>query len=144
MKRETSTQLFHRVLLTICLLAPLGAAARQASSIAPPDALSENVIALTRHSLGNWSSSGMPARSKRRASSAPLRPGARRPGTMSCCWFGIERPPGGFEAYLVEAELTNAAGHSYKLSTEARVIPDGPPARAEQKTKDGKREKGKG
>ena len=43
MKRETSTQLFHRVLLTICLLAPLGAAARQASSIAPPDALSENV-----------------------------------------------------------------------------------------------------
>lgn len=39
----------------------------------------------------------------------------------------IERPASGFEAYLIEAEMTNAAGHSYKLSTEARVIPDGAP-----------------
>ena len=50
----------------------------------------------------------------------------------------IERPSSGFEAYLVEAEMTNAAGHSYQLSTEARVIPDGPPAKTNS-TRDGHR-----
>jgi len=40
----------------------------------------------------------------------------------------IEKPPTGFRAYLVEAELKTTSGASYQLSTEARVIPDGPPA----------------
>ena len=31
---------------------------------------------------------------------------------------------------MVEAELATPAGQSYKLSTEARVTPDGPPAQA--------------
>jgi PhoPQ-activated pathogenicity-related protein len=34
---------------------------------------------------------------------------------------------GAFRAYLLEAELTSASGESFKLSTEARVTPDGPP-----------------
>ena len=33
-----------------------------------------------------------------------------------------------YRAYLVEAELTSPTGESYKLSSEARVTPDGPPA----------------
>lgn len=40
----------------------------------------------------------------------------------------IEKPADGYQAYLVEAELLSASGAPYKLSTEARVIPDGPPA----------------
>jgi len=40
----------------------------------------------------------------------------------------IEKPAEGFRAYLVEAEMVSPKGQSYKLSTEARVIPDGPPA----------------
>jgi len=40
----------------------------------------------------------------------------------------VEMPKTGFRAYLVEAEMTTAKGQNYKLSTEARVIPDGPPA----------------
>lgn len=39
----------------------------------------------------------------------------------------VPRPPHGYRAYLVEAELTASTGHNFKLSTEARVIPDGPP-----------------
>ena len=39
----------------------------------------------------------------------------------------IETPETGFRAYLVEAELTSPTGQTYKLSTEARVTPDGPP-----------------
>jgi PhoPQ-activated pathogenicity-related protein len=40
----------------------------------------------------------------------------------------IETPETGFRAYLIEAELTSPTGQDYKLSTEARVTPDGPPA----------------
>src|SRR5262249_22077474 len=40
----------------------------------------------------------------------------------------IEPAATGFRAYLVEAELIDGNGHGFKLSTEARVIPDGPPA----------------
>ncbi len=39
----------------------------------------------------------------------------------------VETPQSGFRAYLVEAELTSPTGQTYKLSTEARVTPDGPP-----------------
>jgi PhoPQ-activated pathogenicity-related protein len=36
----------------------------------------------------------------------------------------VEAPASGFRSYMIEAEM-DAAGQSYKLSTEARVIPDG-------------------
>jgi PhoPQ-activated pathogenicity-related protein len=39
----------------------------------------------------------------------------------------VETPESGFRAYMVEAELAGADGHKHKLSTEARVTPDGPP-----------------
>ncbi len=39
----------------------------------------------------------------------------------------VETPASGFRAYLVEVEMTTGAGQPYKLSTEARVTPDGPP-----------------
>ena len=39
----------------------------------------------------------------------------------------IERPATGYRAYLVEAEFTTKSGHTYKLSTEARVTPDAKP-----------------
>jgi PhoPQ-activated pathogenicity-related protein len=39
----------------------------------------------------------------------------------------IETPETGFRAYLIEAELTSATGQALKLSTEARVTPDGSP-----------------
>ena len=38
----------------------------------------------------------------------------------------VSTPAEGFRAYLVEAEMTTPAGLPYKLSTEARVTPDGP------------------
>jgi PhoPQ-activated pathogenicity-related protein len=41
----------------------------------------------------------------------------------------VERPETGFRAYLVEAEMKASTGDDYKLSTEARVIPDGPPGK---------------
>ena len=41
----------------------------------------------------------------------------------------VETPSAGFRAYLVEAELKDEHGDTYKLSTEARVTPDGPPER---------------
>ena len=41
----------------------------------------------------------------------------------------VEKPETGFRAYLVEAEMKASTGDDYKLSTEARVIPDGPPAK---------------
>jgi PhoPQ-activated pathogenicity-related protein len=39
----------------------------------------------------------------------------------------VERPETGFRAFLVEAEMKASTGQDYKLSTEARVVPDGPP-----------------
>ncbi len=39
----------------------------------------------------------------------------------------VRTPDHGFRAYLVEAELKAPDGGIYKLSTEARVTPDGPP-----------------
>jgi hypothetical protein len=39
----------------------------------------------------------------------------------------IEIPETGFRACLIEAELTSPTGQAYKLSTEARVTPDGAP-----------------
>jgi PhoPQ-activated pathogenicity-related protein len=39
----------------------------------------------------------------------------------------VEKPASGYRAYLVEAELTASTGHTYKLSTEARVVPDAVP-----------------
>ena len=39
----------------------------------------------------------------------------------------IETPESGFRANLIEAELPTPTGQAYKLSTEARVTPDGPP-----------------
>lgn len=39
----------------------------------------------------------------------------------------VERPAEGFRAYLMEAEFTTKTGHTYKLSTEARVTPDTKP-----------------
>ncbi len=47
----------------------------------------------------------------------------------------VERPESGFRAYLVEAEMKTFAGQDYKLSTEARVIPDGPPPRNHEAAK---------
>ncbi len=40
----------------------------------------------------------------------------------------IERPAEGYRAYLMEAEFSTQTGHTYKLSTEARVTPDTAPA----------------
>jgi PhoPQ-activated pathogenicity-related protein len=40
----------------------------------------------------------------------------------------VQAPSEGFRAYLLEAELATAVGATYKLSTEARVIPDGAPS----------------
>ena len=45
----------------------------------------------------------------------------------------VQTPEKGFRAYLVEAELTTPTGETYKLSTEARVTPDGAPARGAAK-----------
>jgi PhoPQ-activated pathogenicity-related protein len=39
----------------------------------------------------------------------------------------VQKPETGWRAYLVETEMKSSTGHDYKLSTEARVIPDGPP-----------------
>lgn len=40
----------------------------------------------------------------------------------------VGKPSSGYRAYLVEAELTASTGHTYKLSTEARVTPDALPS----------------
>jgi PhoPQ-activated pathogenicity-related protein len=37
----------------------------------------------------------------------------------------VETPPAGYRAFFGEAVLTSPTGHEYKLSTEARVTPDG-------------------
>ncbi len=47
----------------------------------------------------------------------------------------VEAPESGFRAYLIEAELKAMDGQVYKLSTEARVVPDGPPTLAAPATK---------
>jgi|ERR1700722_2619224 len=47
----------------------------------------------------------------------------------------VERPESGFRAYLVEAEMKASTGQDYKLSSEARVIPDGPPPRNHEAAK---------
>jgi len=39
----------------------------------------------------------------------------------------VKTPGEGFRAYLVEAEMNSSKGLPYKLSTEVRVTPDGPP-----------------
>jgi len=39
----------------------------------------------------------------------------------------VQTPAQGFRAYLVEADLVAPTGDHYRLSTEARVTPDGPP-----------------
>lgn len=36
----------------------------------------------------------------------------------------VDIPKQGYRAYLFEVEMTTSAGHRYKLSTEARVLPD--------------------
>jgi PhoPQ-activated pathogenicity-related protein len=36
----------------------------------------------------------------------------------------IDKPASGYRAFLVEAALTSPTGETYKLSTEARVVPD--------------------
>jgi PhoPQ-activated pathogenicity-related protein len=41
----------------------------------------------------------------------------------------VETPAAGFKAYMVEADLVARDGTPYKLSTEARVTPDGPPSK---------------
>lgn len=38
----------------------------------------------------------------------------------------IDKPERGYRAFLVEVELASESGDSYKLSTEARVIPENP------------------
>ena len=48
---------------------------------------------------------------------------AIKPGSSRAV-AGIERPKQGYRAYLAEVELTAPDGHTYKLSTEARVTPD--------------------
>jgi PhoPQ-activated pathogenicity-related protein len=48
----------------------------------------------------------------------------------------VAPPSEGYRAYLVEAEITASTGHNFKLSTEARVLPDGPPS-SPPKTSDG-------
>ena len=37
----------------------------------------------------------------------------------------VEKPETGYRAYLGEVTLTSPTGQEYKLSTEARVTPDG-------------------
>jgi PhoPQ-activated pathogenicity-related protein len=49
----------------------------------------------------------------------PSNPGTRVTAT-------VETPSEGFRAYMVEAVITVPGGHTCKLSTEARVTPDGP------------------
>jgi PhoPQ-activated pathogenicity-related protein len=39
----------------------------------------------------------------------------------------VDPPANGFRAFLIEAELVSSTGDTYRLSTEARVTPDGPP-----------------
>jgi PhoPQ-activated pathogenicity-related protein len=46
----------------------------------------------------------------------------------------VEKPEMGFRAYLLEAEMKTSSGQTYKLSTEARVIPDGAPPREGERT----------
>jgi PhoPQ-activated pathogenicity-related protein len=41
----------------------------------------------------------------------------------------IETPSHGFRAYMVEADMVSPTGDPYRLSTEVRVTPDGPPAK---------------
>jgi PhoPQ-activated pathogenicity-related protein len=67
-----------------------------------------------------------PVRDFRRATWTSTNLPAATPGTINA---EISTPETGFRAYLVEAEMKGPAGESYKLSTEARVTPDGPPAR---------------
>jgi PhoPQ-activated pathogenicity-related protein len=47
----------------------------------------------------------------------------------------VERPAAGFRAYLMEADFVTKSGHSYKLSTEARVVPDTAPQTGSARSK---------
>lgn len=44
----------------------------------------------------------------------------------------VDAPAGGFRAYMIEAEMVSATGDTYRLSTEARVVPDAPPPGAKR------------
>lgn len=52
------------------------------------------------------------------ASELPVQQGSTRATAT------IPMPDSGFTAFLLEAELKSSTGHTYKLSTEARVVPD--------------------
>jgi PhoPQ-activated pathogenicity-related protein len=59
-----------------------------------------------------------------------------KPFSMTKVEVKVESPANGFRAYLVEADMKTAAGRDYKLSTEARVVPDGPPKRNKEDPND--------
>jgi PhoPQ-activated pathogenicity-related protein len=46
-------------------------------------------------------------------------------GSSSQATADVPMPAAGFTAFLAEVELTAPTGHSYKLSTQVQVIPDG-------------------
>jgi hypothetical protein len=48
-----------------------------------------------------------------------IQPGSNQTGV------DVPKPAAGFTAFLAEIELTAPTGHSYKLSTQVQVIPDG-------------------
>ena len=49
-----------------------------------------------------------------------IQPGSRPEPARTC-----PEPAAGFTAFLAEVELTAPTGHSYKLSTQVQVTPDG-------------------
>ncbi|MGH7969592.1 MAG: PhoPQ-activated protein PqaA family protein, partial [Limisphaerales bacterium] len=49
------------------------------------------------------------------------------PDSLTRAMAKVQTPEQGFRAYLVEAELKSSTGELYRLSTEARVTPDGLP-----------------
>jgi hypothetical protein len=51
----------------------------------------------------------------------PIKPGSTRASAA------VPKPTTGYRAYMGEVVLTAPTGHDYKLSTEARVIPDTQP-----------------
>jgi len=75
-----------------------------------------------------WTASS-PVRDFRQAvwSSSDLPPAGAGTAATSEATGTVQGKDGAYRAALIEAELVSADGHPYKLSTEARVIPDGPP-----------------
>ena len=47
-----------------------------------------------------------------------------QPGSSQASVY-VPKPAAGFTAFLAEIELTASTGHTYKLSTQVQVIPDG-------------------